>query len=109
MCKAAIFWAALLPCTILTRAAQTAPPDPASQQRVLSAVAKLPLSFETNAGQTDSRVHFLTRGKNYTVFLTNNEAVIALRPPAKSGTQEGMTPANVTMKVLGADPAAKNT
>lgn len=38
--------------------------------------AKLPLSFEANAGQTDARVHFLSRGAGYALFLTGNEAVL---------------------------------
>jgi hypothetical protein len=40
---------------------------------------KLPLSFEANHGQTDSRVQFLSRGPGYTLFLTPREAVVALR------------------------------
>src|ERR1035438_6451113 len=33
--------------------------------------ATLPLSFEANHGQTDPRVSFLSRGKGYALFLTN--------------------------------------
>ena len=40
---------------------------------------KLPLGFETNQGQTDARVRFLARGGGYTIFLTGDEAVLALR------------------------------
>ncbi|MBZ5561592.1 MAG: SBBP repeat-containing protein [Acidobacteriia bacterium] len=39
----------------------------------------LPLSFERNQGQTDQRVKFLSRGRGYTLFLTSDEAVLALR------------------------------
>jgi hypothetical protein len=44
---------------------------------------KLPMSFEANQGQTDSQVKFLARGAGYTLFLTGEEAVLALRdaPP----------------------------
>ena len=35
------------------------------------------LRFERNDGQADSRVRFLSRGRNYTLFLTENEAVFA--------------------------------
>lgn len=38
---------------------------------------KLPISFEANRGQTDSRVRFLAHGRGYTLFLTSNEAVLA--------------------------------
>src|SRR5438270_786317 len=32
---------------------------------------QLPMSFEPNAGQTDARVQFLSRGAGYTLFLTD--------------------------------------
>ena len=49
--------------------------------------AELLLSFEPNLGQADPRVKFLARGSGYTLFLTEDEAVVALQ---KSGarTQE---------------------
>lgn len=40
---------------------------------------KLPLSFEANRGQTDTRVKFLSRGSGYDLFLTNDEAIFSLR------------------------------
>jgi hypothetical protein len=40
---------------------------------------KLPLSFETNQGQTDPHVSFLSRGQGYTLFLAADEAVLMLR------------------------------
>ena len=36
---------------------------------------RLPLSFEPNQGQADSRVKFLARGHGYALFLTNDGAV----------------------------------
>lgn len=44
----------------------------------MEAYGKLPLTFEANQGQTDSRVKFLSRGRGFTVFLTSREAVLAL-------------------------------
>jgi hypothetical protein len=38
-----------------------------------------PISFETNQGQFDSRVKFVSRGNGCTMFLTANEAVFQLR------------------------------
>ena len=38
----------------------------------------LPLSFEANHGQSDSRVKFLSRGSGYSLFLTSNQAVFVL-------------------------------
>jgi len=39
--------------------------------------AALPLSFEGNTGQADPRVKFLSRGRGYTLFLTEDEAVLS--------------------------------
>jgi uncharacterized protein (TIGR03437 family) len=46
---------------------------------VNEAYGKLPLSFEANQGQVDARVKFMARGDGYSLFLTANEAVLALR------------------------------
>jgi len=46
------------------------------------ALLGVPLSFEANQGQSDSRVKFLSRGDGYSLFLTSNEAVFMLRTPA---------------------------
>jgi hypothetical protein len=53
--------------------------QPAVSARVVEAYGKLPLSFEPNQGQTDARVKFLSRGPAYTLFLTSDEAVLALQ------------------------------
>ena len=47
-----------------------------------AALLGVPLSFEANQGQTDSQVKFLSRGDGYSLFLTPQEAVFTLRPPA---------------------------
>ena len=39
---------------------------------------QFPLSFEPNRRQTDASVKFLTRGKGYILFLTDQDAVFAL-------------------------------
>ena len=54
-------------------------PDPATKTNLQVTYAKLPLSFEPNRGQTDEQVHFLSRRRGYTLFLTSTEAVLALR------------------------------
>jgi hypothetical protein len=45
---------------------------------------ELPLSFEANEGQVDPKVRFLTRGGGYSLFLTDSEAVLALRTPGRA-------------------------
>jgi hypothetical protein len=52
-----------------------------TQARLVESYGKVPLSFEANRGQTDLRVKFLSRGSGYTLFLTGDEAVLALRKP----------------------------
>src|SRR5256884_6505233 len=54
-------------------------PNQAGQQRLAENYGKVPLSFEADRGQTDPRVKFLSRGSGYTLFLTSDEAVLALR------------------------------
>jgi hypothetical protein len=58
---------------------QTATVPPEFRARVSENYGKLPLSFEANRGQSDKQVKFLSRGHGYTLFLTNDEAVLSLR------------------------------
>jgi uncharacterized repeat protein (TIGR01451 family) len=46
--------------------------------RLVQNILQSPMSFESNQGQTDPRVKFLSRGSGYTLFLTSSEAVLAL-------------------------------
>jgi hypothetical protein len=39
---------------------------------------KLPLRFEANQGQSDEAVKYISRGQGYSLFLTSDEAVLAL-------------------------------
>src|SRR5215216_5721704 len=41
------------------------------------AFGRLPLGFELNQGQTDSRVKFLAHGQGYGLFLTDEGAVFS--------------------------------
>ncbi|HXA49903.1 MAG TPA: SBBP repeat-containing protein, partial [Candidatus Acidoferrum sp.] len=45
---------------------------------------QLPYTFELNQGQTDPSVRYLARGKGYTLFLTDLEAVMKLQRSASS-------------------------
>lgn len=60
-------------------AKQAAQPTSPTQPEVLKTYAKLPMSFEANQGQSDPKVKFLARGSGYTLFLTDTEAVLALK------------------------------
>lgn len=108
-------------------------PDRASHSRLLAAYGKVPLAFEANQGQTDSRVKFLARGTGYTMFLTGGEAALEFRQTVgEKQKAEGPDAARrqvmktgrlalgtshsreevasvVRMKLIGASPAAQAT
>ncbi len=76
-CCAALLLSAFATClSAQTTSESTSAPH---KNVVLSDYGRLPLSFEANRGQTDERVTFLSRGSGYSLFLTRNEAVIALK------------------------------
>ena len=92
-------------------------PTGATQARVEQTYGKLPLTFEANQGQTDTRVKFLSRGHGYTLFLTPTEAVFVfakreatakrdklrdLKPELRQ--PEKVTQTVVRMKLVGANP-----
>jgi hypothetical protein len=99
--------------------------DPKAQAKILDSYGKLPLSFEANHGQTDSRVKFLSRTGGYTLFLTGDEAMLALSgtktdDPHKAkivgaahSLHSGMAATKaggvLRMKLRNANPAAKVT
>jgi hypothetical protein len=63
--------------------ATTAPPlSPKQKADLTRDYGKLPLVFEANGGQTAPEVHYLAHGQGYQLFLTSQEAVLALRRPA---------------------------
>jgi Bacterial Ig-like domain (group 3)/MBG domain (YGX type)/Chitobiase/beta-hexosaminidase C-terminal domain/Bacterial Ig-like domain (group 1)/Beta-propeller repeat len=68
---------------------QTTPPSKVTTNRASASTnyGKLPLSFEANHGQTNAQVRFISRGSGYSLFLTNTEAVLALRKPDKQDPQ----------------------
>jgi uncharacterized repeat protein (TIGR01451 family) len=79
---------------------------------VVSAYGKLPLSFESNLDQVDGRVRFKARGLDYGLFLTANEAVLALRSKMSEAVGEGSPQPPealkvLRMKLLGANSKAK--
>ena len=84
----------------------------ANKPQVVEAYGKLPLSFEANQGQTDSRVNFLSRGSGYTLFLSPTEAVLALRKPSapevgKVENNGDAEEAVLRMKLVGANPSPR--
>ena len=101
--------------------ATTAPPlSPKQKADLTRDYGKLPLAFEANRGQTAPEVHYLAHGRGYQLFLTSQEAVLALRRVA-SGTKSAkgeslllarrkpntlMTASTLRIHFDGANPAA---
>jgi hypothetical protein len=98
--------------------------DPKAQAKILNQYGKLPLSFEANHGQTDARVKFLSRTGSFALFLTGDEAVLALSEKKASADKSKIAVAANTlpssmaaaktggvlrMKLRKANPAAKVT
>ncbi len=65
-------------------------------------LGQLPLIFEANQGQADSRVKFLSRGAGYSLFLDPTGAVLAMQTRHSSVNNASY----VRMKLVGANPAA---
>jgi len=101
----------------LTNQPATAASATVNETKLADAYGKLPLSFEANQGQTDRRVKFLSRGSGYALFLTGDEAVLALKkgnperkqsaavPPAAGKHVSSETTDFLRMRLLGASPA----
>lgn len=68
-----------------------------SKARLDRAYGRLPLSFEVNEGQADKRVKFLSRGRGYTMFLTSEGAILALRKPEAVSQSLGQSPSLAPM------------
>ncbi len=76
-------------------------------------LGQLPLIFEPNQGQTDSRVKFVSHGAGYSLFLDSTGAVLAMQTaqPASAGqrvTKLGTARSveAVRMTLVGANPEA---
>lgn len=85
-----------------TQTQPTAPLVPSSMLAsppLRAANASLPLRFESNHGQSDPHVRFLSHGAGYTLFLTPTEAVLALAGQAAHG-------AVVRLRLLGSHAGA---
>ena len=97
--------------------ADTGVPDRATRARIDNSYGKLPLRFEANQGQQPAPVKFLSRGKDYTVFLTPDGATLSLRKFAPEPVQKTFDPAakapkleaaaDLRLKLEGSNPDVK--
>ena len=67
-----------------------------------SLLARLPLAFEPNVGQSAEPVKFLARGRGYGLFLTSKEAVLTL-----SGSGKGQAATSVRMQFANANAVSR--
>jgi hypothetical protein len=96
---------------------------PQDRPQLIAGYGQIPLHFEANQGQADSRVKYLARGPGYSLVLTPTEVGLQLRsgesgvgnrmpgsatPIAELGGAENgsRAPSSVRMKLVGADPLA---
>jgi hypothetical protein len=71
------------------------------------AFAALPMSFESNQGQTDPHVNYLACGSGYTLFLSPSEVTFLMRSgPRQGASNDPAESAVLRMNLLGSDPAA---
>ncbi len=84
--------------------------EPSAQGAIAAVYGGLPLHFEPNAGQTDPRVAFLSRGPQYTLFLTADQVTLALNLPstgpgdsAGPHDERGIARVALGMKLVGAN------
>ncbi|MGB8013002.1 MAG: SBBP repeat-containing protein [Terriglobales bacterium] len=94
------FMAATLPGAVAW--AQSPPVPSMPQATVAESYGQLPLRFEANHGQTDERVKFLSRTTGYSLFLTGDNAVLALRG-ANGALRMKFRHPNPAVKITGAD------
>lgn len=78
-----------------------------SQAKALELMGQLPLSFEPNDGQVDSRVKFLSRGPGYDVFLTGTGAVLSIKKVSHK-TQNSDAIANDVLRIHPAPSVSKS-
>jgi hypothetical protein len=96
----------MIPSLVTASKAPIQPPPPTSSKlQVVEFYSKLPLAFEANDGQTDSRVTFLARGKGYTLFLTREEAVMVLRAREE---ERGSSGSSRSFGSAGAEPSVSD-
>jgi len=95
-------------------------PTQAKKASLIREIGRLPLAFESNQGQSDARVRFLSHTADSTLFLTPSEAVFTLSAPSarfssqcvqckdrKAGqTAEKLSLVALRMQMVGANPKA---
>ena len=80
--------------------------------RAVAPVKEQPVRFEENRGQADPRVRYISRARDYTVALTDDEALLLVRKPtssARTSRLEASDLALVRMRLAGASRTPRIT
>src|SRR5262245_22616936 len=75
-----------------------------SNAEVIGSFGKLPMRFETNAGQVDANVGFLSRGGDYTLLVMPAELAFSF---ANGRASQSKRARSFRMKLVGADERAQ--
>jgi len=97
-------------------AAQTI--SPVQSRSVTESYGRLPLSFEPNRGQVDPAIRFVARGRDYGIYVSGREAVLAFRSGSPSkpslhtgqrnrGEKQDLETDLFRMQLLNANPASQ--
>ena len=73
--------------------------------QIQASLARLPISFEPNQGQSDTQVQFLAHGHGYGLYLTQSEAVLILPEHSRGGLRQ----VPVEMQLAGANQHTEMT
>ncbi len=92
-------------------APSTQPVSPAPAKKSVR-YGQLPLSFEPNVGQSSHEVQWLSRGQDYTLFLSGPDAVLEVSrvaPDAKHGGAAKVDTTALRMNLLGGNLTSAST
>jgi|GEM_PF-1556159 len=74
-----------------------------SRIQLSEAYGKLPLRFEVNRGQASPQVRFISRGKGYSLLLTESEALLAIDSSESTLLRMRLVGANLKPHITGLD------
>lgn len=76
---ASLILSIMIPAKTIVRAETIETEIKTETPKVKTDYGKVPMLFEQNKGQTDKTAKFISRGKGYTLYLTDKEAVFSLK------------------------------
>jgi hypothetical protein len=74
-----------------------------NKPKLLGRPAAFPIIFESNVGQSNPRVRFLSHGTNSTLFIAGDEALLSLPPPRSAANRRSPKPRGLSSRTVSAD------